>query len=79
MRRPKSRHGFCSACVRIRILEAHHCVPQRYEKATTNSEMVHLCAKCHLELHREWVDPLGKQPREVFLDITRQFLWEKRN
>lgn len=79
MRRPKSRHGFCCACIRIRVLEAHHCVPQRVEKATTSSEMLHLCTKCHLELHRDWIDPLGKQPREVYIETTRQFLWEKRN
>lgn len=79
MRKPKSRKGFCSACLQIRLLEAHHCVPQREERATEQSEMVYLCARCHLELHRNWIDPLGAQPRHIYLGFTRQFLWEKRN
>jgi len=80
MRRLYSRRGFCSACCEIKdYLEFHHCVPQRYERTSNRSEMIWLCNDCHLDLHRNWVDPLGEQHRSVFLEITQQFLWEKRN
>ena len=80
MRRKYSRKGFCTACLEIKEhLEFHHVVCQRYEQASTRSEMVWLCSDCHLQLHVDWIDPLGRQPREVFIEITRQFLWEKRN
>ncbi len=80
MRRKYSRTGFCCACLELREqLEFHHCIPQRYETASERSEMVWLCHDCHLQLHVDWIDPLGRQSREVYLDLTRQFLWEKRN
>jgi len=75
-----SRKGFCSACLNIRdFLEFHHVVPQRYEEAHEKSEMLWLCHDCHLSLHVDWVDPLGRQPREVFIEIAVQFLQEKRS
>lgn len=78
MHRPISRIGICSACIALRELEGHHCIPQSFEKATTSSPMAHLCHKCHRELH-DRIDPMGQQPRDVFLDLTIQFLWFKRN
>lgn len=80
MKRPRSRIGVCTACLGIKeALEFHHIVPQRVETASTESEMVWLCHDCHLQLHVDWIDPIGRQPRQVYLDLTQQFLWEKRN
>lgn len=78
MRRRFSRYGVCTACLQLRELQAHHIVPQRYEKDGPNSPMCHLCHKCHLELHRDWIDPLGYQSRSFFIEMTIQFINEKR-
>ena len=77
MKRCFSRYGICAACITLRELEAHHIVPQRYEKATNNSPMCHLCHSCHLDLHKNWIDPLARPTREVFIEMTLQFLYEK--
>jgi hypothetical protein len=79
-RRVYSRHGFCTACLQLRdFLEFHHVVPQRYEEAHEKSELVWLCHDCHLSLHVDWIDPLGRQSRQTFIETTRQFLWERRS
>lgn len=80
MRRKYSRVGFCCACLELREqLEFHHVVPQRYETAHEKSELVWLCHSCHLELHVDWIDALGIQHHDVFIEQTIQFLWEKRS
>lgn len=79
MRRIRSKVGFCTACLEIKEhIEAHHVTPQRYETAHEHSEMLWLCHDCHLQLHVDWIDPLGRQPREFFIEQTLQFLYEKR-
>ena len=74
------RVGFCTACLELKEhLEFHHVVPQRYEAEHKWSEFAWLCHDCHLQLHVDWIDPLGHMERRHFIDATRQFLWEKRN
>lgn len=77
--RKLSRYGLCPACLSLKNLEAHHIVPQRYEKATTYSPILHCCHQCHRELHDNWIDPLGQVSRSKFVFTTVQFLRSKKN
>ncbi|MBI3634273.1 MAG: hypothetical protein HY228_01490 [Candidatus Yonathbacteria bacterium] len=70
--RRKEKIPICPKCLHRVANSHHHIFPRRhFGDGLENNNTIFLCRICHIEI--EWLIPLEKQRRKVYLDILRMF------